>query len=69
VKAKSIEMEFDLGDRSRKRSEWQENKVMLLAAFIATLVLGYTPDVNGIVSWFLARGPRAGAFLSRGHQA
>ncbi len=54
---------------AQKRSGWQDGRMMFLATLIATLVLGYTPDVNGLVNWFLARMLQTGAFLSRGHHA
>ena len=65
MKAKA-EAKSQCDDRSGKRAGWQRSAISFLVTLIATLVLGFTPDLNGVVSWFLARNPLADAHLLRG---
>jgi hypothetical protein len=50
MKAKTTGIEIGLGKRER-------GMLIFLATVIATLVLGSTPDFDGLVSWFLAWRP------------
>lgn len=65
VEAKA-EVKAQWDDRSGERAGWPRSAASFLVALIVTLVFGFTPDVNGLVTWFLARSPFAGAHLLSG---
>ncbi|HEV2418887.1 MAG TPA: hypothetical protein VGX94_13905 [Terriglobia bacterium] len=60
------EVKSQWDDRSGKKAGWQRSAISFLVTLIATLVLGFTPDLDGIVSWFLTRSPLVDAHLLRG---
>ena len=43
---------------------WQRETVVFIATLVVNFVLGYAPDLNGIIDGLASIGPWAGAFTS-----
>ncbi|MGH9328424.1 MAG: hypothetical protein ACRD2B_17275 [Terriglobia bacterium] len=44
------------GKPASEMCERERNALVFLATLVATVVLGFTPDLAGLASWFLAWG-------------
>lgn len=61
METETLKLKIDPGEQSYVRCEREGNVLIFLATLIATLVLGATPDFDGLVSWFLAWRPLGSA--------
>lgn len=55
MEAKTLQLKWGVGKRNNERYERKRNALVFLATLIATLVLGFPPDFDWLITWFFAR--------------